>query len=41
MLTSALCCWPMPKLLSFSAVGLVVPDVAKPGLLMTEALLEG
>ena len=41
-LTSARCCWPVPKLLSFKAVGVLLPVVAKFGMLgSTEALVDG
>ena len=42
MLTSARCCWPVPNVLSFSAVGVWFPLVANLGVLVsTEALVEG
>ena len=42
MLTSARCCWPVPKTLSFSAVGVLIPLVANSGVLIsTEAFVEG
>ena len=41
-LTSARCCWPVPKVLSFSAVTVLFPLVANSGILRsTEALVEG
>ena len=41
-LTSARCCWPVPKVLSFSAVIVLFPPVANSGVLRsTEALVEG
>ena len=42
VLTSARCCWPVPNVLSFSAVGVLFPLVAKSGVLIsTDALVEG
>ena len=42
VLTSARCCWPVPNVLSFSAVGVLFPLVANSGVLIsTEALVEG
>ena len=42
MLTSARCCWPVPNVLSFSAVGVLLPLEAKSGVLIsTDALAEG
>jgi len=42
LLTSARCCWPVPKVLSLSAVGVLFPLVAKSGVLMsTDAFVEG
>ena len=42
VLTSARCCWPVLNVLSFSAVGVLFPLVAKSGVLIsTEALVEG
>ena len=41
-LTSARCCWPVAKVLSLRAVGVLLPLVAKSGVLMsTEALVDG
>lgn len=40
-LTSARCCWPVPKVLSLRAVGVLLPDVANLGVFETEALVDG
>ena len=41
-LTSARCCCPVPKVLSFSAVGVLFPVVANSGILISiEALVDG
>ena len=40
--TSARCCWPVPKVLSLTAVGVLLPAVANFGVLLeTEALVDG
>ena len=40
--TPARCCWPVPEVLSLTAVGVLLPDVANSGVLFeTEALVDG
>ena len=40
-LTSARCCCPVPNVLSFTAVGVLSPDVANFGVFETEEMVDG